>query len=517
MLFLLSIRILSQKPPKLSFENRQPSWSYYLNDHNYTIDSNIIATYDAPIFKDNYICFNGVRLGKWFDGQYVECIEIGAEAGFFKYSTFDNPKIGRETNGGLSVIDDQIYIRSFNEDLSKPLSLKPFWLSALLKQDVYDIKSNGLLTRSIVKSSDSSHIISYGMPYPPIGAAGVLTVFNKYEKDISAYYESTVINSGIRLRRHLLDNSLNILDYKEIIVGLGESKYGAYYRPNTSNNGDIIGCYSEIHPQPDTLAWKLNAVVIDKDLNLKFNTDLSYEIPVMSRINFYSIGSNGYMLFGLDRAKDSYDYLYILTENGQLIRKISLAAVGKPISRNISIAIYNLTIEGKDQLIFVYTPGDTPNKPTLFYKINDNNTFTELGQLKIKSTKNYVYLSGLFRVNENEVLVNFNEVNNTDPNHGYNVLSYHLFNLADLGIISSTSNPTIATTSLIYPNPTTDYLHISQVSETTKAEILSLDGRSISQPVITNQRIEVSALPAGLYFLRISDGNVVSNHRFIKQ
>lgn len=62
----------------------------------------------------------------------------------------------------------------------------------------------------------------------------------------------------------------------------------------------------------------------------------------------------------------------------------------------------------------------------------------------------------------------------------------------------------------IYPNPSSDYLDIVSSHEFTFIEILNIEGRIIKLvPLTDKQRVNISTLPPGLYFLRVSIGKAI--------
>lgn len=69
---------------------------------------------------------------------------------------------------------------------------------------------------------------------------------------------------------------------------------------------------------------------------------------------------------------------------------------------------------------------------------------------------------------------------------------------------------------VVYPNPTSDYLNIQNDGTLTYATILDLQGRSIASEQNTN-RVDVSGLPNGVYFVKLRSDNAQSTLKFVKQ
>ena len=70
---------------------------------------------------------------------------------------------------------------------------------------------------------------------------------------------------------------------------------------------------------------------------------------------------------------------------------------------------------------------------------------------------------------------------------------------------------------MIYPNPTSDKLHISDASDSAKYKIYSLVGSMITEGIVKNKTVQVSNLLKGTYIISVSDkGKEIINTKFVK-
>lgn len=69
----------------------------------------------------------------------------------------------------------------------------------------------------------------------------------------------------------------------------------------------------------------------------------------------------------------------------------------------------------------------------------------------------------------------------------------------------------------LYPNPATDVLHIENSEQYKEAVIYNSTGKLIISSSIETGSIDISTLPAGLYFLKLEGDMPSQHHRFIKQ
>lgn len=85
-------------------------------------------------------------------------------------------------------------------------------------------------------------------------------------------------------------------------------------------------------------------------------------------------------------------------------------------------------------------------------------------------------------------------------------------------IISSTENIVDKNTLKISPNPASDYLFFENIAALKNYNIFAADGRKIASGNLTNnRRIDISNLPAGIYFLRAEGEKRVFSGRFVKE
>jgi hypothetical protein len=69
----------------------------------------------------------------------------------------------------------------------------------------------------------------------------------------------------------------------------------------------------------------------------------------------------------------------------------------------------------------------------------------------------------------------------------------------------------------LYPNPTTSILNVSSVSENATFKVYNLLGQTVMNGRISNNSINVSNFTAGVYIIEVTDKEVTSTNRFIKQ
>jgi len=100
------------------------------------------------------------------------------------------------------------------------------------------------------------------------------------------------------------------------------------------------------------------------------------------------------------------------------------------------------------------------------------------------------------------------EILNPNINEVLNVVEGNFLDVTDYSL----------DTKLIYPNPTTDFIHISDVNlNNATALIFDINGKRVHNYAIENNRINVTKLASGTYFLNVQEGDRLFKQKFIKQ
>ncbi len=83
---------------------------------------------------------------------------------------------------------------------------------------------------------------------------------------------------------------------------------------------------------------------------------------------------------------------------------------------------------------------------------------------------------------------------------------------SDVGIQEEAENKMV-----VYPNPGSDIITITGLSEKAEATIMDATGRIVLVAEVNNNKVDVSLLANGVYVVRVETVKGVSNFRIIKQ
>jgi hypothetical protein len=70
---------------------------------------------------------------------------------------------------------------------------------------------------------------------------------------------------------------------------------------------------------------------------------------------------------------------------------------------------------------------------------------------------------------------------------------------------------------ILYPNPSSTNLYISNATQNAIAFIYDLQGRLLINRQIIDNQIDIENLQKGLYVIKISDNNILSSGKFLKE
>jgi hypothetical protein len=99
-------------------------------------------------------------------------------------------------------------------------------------------------------------------------------------------------------------------------------------------------------------------------------------------------------------------------------------------------------------------------------------------------------------------------------------VQFHCFNGKDLGINFSSSTEDDLTVKgnkfTLSPNPTNGIIRIEGPSSSVSLDITNINGQFINGVKATNNQVDISRLPNGIYILKIESGNIIEQHKILK-
>lgn len=153
--------------------------------------------------------------------------------------------------------------------------------------------------------------------------------------------------------------------------------------------------------------------------------------------------------------------------------------------------------------------------PTFGYSVNAGSTIDPI-------TGTYYFSNGsnVYGISLETGLVTSNTVINSEEGSVINMMTN--YNNC-LGAIATRPNSTLNLSQVnlqaeitLYPNPTSSTLIINSSIGIDALEVIDMQGKTVKSTYNASNNLNVEDLQAGIYFLKISSGNVIENRKFVK-
>jgi hypothetical protein len=111
-------------------------------------------------------------------------------------------------------------------------------------------------------------------------------------------------------------------------------------------------------------------------------------------------------------------------------------------------------------------------------------------------------------LNTDVVFIKLNQVDRDNKFYSSNILSVNLSNKSILNDVVKIS-----------PNPVNDILNVNinvSSSDEVNVQLFDIFGRALSNIPYSNNQIDMSALPSGIYLLKVNINGVILSERIIK-
>jgi endonuclease I len=148
-------------------------------------------------------------------------------------------------------------------------------------------------------------------------------------------------------------------------------------------------------------------------------------------------------------------------------------------------------------------------------ELSGGNPSFQIGDLATLLTWNTQDPRDDFEMNRNNVVYNWQM--NRNPFIDYPLLADYIYgaNFGQPWFAALSSTTFDANAIKVYPNPTTDYIVISGLSGSSKAEIYNVTGQLIQETTFTNETRMDLSLAAGVYLVKVSNGNQSTTRKIV--
>ena len=289
----------------------------------------------------------------------------------------------------------------------------------------------------------------------------------------------TNLNTNITLIGEMLVNG------DLLYIASGDNNGSVYVMDLTDSTNRVSPIVSNLGSAAFGLAIQGNDLYIAVRLNSKIvKVDLTQANPIVT--DFVTSTSSG----SIDDLEIYQGYLYFTTVNDNTVSRVNLNQANPMIEEVISNIPPSVGLARYQNILLIAAPEDNlvgminlDDANPVFENVT---TLTNPWNLAIENSTLYISQQSEGRIST--------------------------FNVASL----STSNSDTPSSINIYPNPTSDYIKISNLSKPVNYTLTDVTGKTIlSNTLEIHDMIDVSSLSKGVYFLSLPES--ASSYKIIKE
>jgi hypothetical protein len=241
-------------------------------------------------------------------------------------------------------------------------------------------------------------------------------------------------------------------------------------------NGNAVGTFSTTNANTIVSSGELghrNAILGTADVTSYTYSNLSWQAPASiptGGVKFYAVGLAGNGVSGT-----SNDYVY-----SQLVNATEATAL------SVNVLSFTAKNTSNGTILSWKTTDEIDNNGFELEKSTNGTEFLIMTYLKAKSAKNNEY--------------SFTELNNNTKTTYYRLK--HIDTNGKIGYSKIVSVEPAEKTILASPNPSTGLFTLKDFPSNTKVEVISALGKTFSGTVNELHQVNISHLPAGIYYVK---------------
>ena len=529
---LVAFSAFCQDTIKINFLEANPIWTHcsidktneFENKYQSLQPKNILVNNENVYLLNSALSPNGDQFG-----YIIENLNIKHGIKLWdKYNTFYNNKLSQEV----------IYLKEINSN--KELILLGLKRNGILSlnPDINDIwqytDDNASVLLKKIDSRDGSEIVHFVCPDSLESIGSNIQTFLNSNSGICAIRPDVIyttdpinpINFGFIC--YPLDSELNsYLDNDTIIYQTNDTlNIFSIERQlpilHISENVLVAFVFQDYHIK-DKHRLQLIWMDISDVLNVRVIRRQNYESLVPSSYSnlskFQSFTSNNQIVISHDYNNDNLQsylsYLLWLDENGNLNSYISECRFKNHLY-NVIKPIY----ADKSELYVLGFPSKTNRNGFDILKVSVNSdTFQYISSLTCPQNEIfYAALNCQLLKDGNLIIGGHNIV--TIGSEIKRRVQYHCFDGKDLGInISSSAEDELTVKGnkfTLFPNPTSGIIRIEGLASSATVNITNINGQFVNGVEVTNNQVDISILPNGVYIFKIESSNTIEQHKIVK-
>jgi hypothetical protein len=502
-----------------TFENYQPKWAHIVNDTTYAgyVEHTNLNTYTydgrnhfypwyKPLVHEGKVINIFVNTKNDFQGGFIEVRDFYTGKINWTYHFDLRDGDAREFPGYYNIDEDgHLYLYSFRSTEGDNYFL--FWTKANLSFRKFDMKSGHLLQHNFFEPTDPKSV--------ELGFYPSAVFLQPKNKNIEYIFKNNLNDSTNVISTIAFDEALNEINRRSIDIRRRYfyydnatifEKHGEY----TLNANHSVSEVSPTRP-PSNYEFILNKY--DSDWNLTNSISLAEILDSSTVFNYLGTQSDAHFFALRNNINQPFtpEQVKITKLNSDYTIK---ETVQLPNKRYRVYRIHKLRYD--PGMLIVATVDDQPNIE--IYKSDGNGNLSIIKSLSTK--KNIVVPNLQTELIEDRYLalnMHLRELDEKDDIiEDKDKVVTSLVDLVDFGILSSINVTEAKSKTKIHPNPSNNMVKIENINLPFHVNIFSIDGNIIKTISNSNQEIDVSTLPAGMYIFDIRNNEMHERHKVIK-
>ncbi len=514
--FLLIISSLvhsinAQQPANpLAFLNFKPKWSHYSYASSLPDSTQFYWTRRKPltINDDLYIMLN--NSDNWSQGYLIEKLNINTGELLANHQHFDKRKNERTYAFSIKKKGDYIDMLSFKENSRNIKNfIYTFWGRSNYNSYQFCANTLKVCDSTVTNPLDTSN-----------------KIINCYQDAAYLYRKGDNILNIESIRNQPTQRAyFTIRELNDKGYMVDSSEISIYFKYNTINHIQMYE-YDEnkyisfIYATDNTDFTKLEVKMVYFDSNFAIEKviDISHHLKNTTLLYLHYEDAENFVIGSYqDSLVDNYTKrtyaFYVFNHNGEKIDEVSF--------KNANLGRYEYMfatlLKPSKKILAVVRRLTNDNKVKIEFMLSNNKGSADVTKTIYpnKHIRNFYPYS----MPNNQVLCYFRDIDSTDTKYKKppSWLYWNMFTPEDLNFPVSLQEPTLQSFSF-YPNPANWQINIQADLEYDAINVYSIEGKLVQHIENQDNTLDVSDLPAGLYFFELRQrGKAITKFsKFIK-
>ncbi len=491
----------------IQFKNNPPLWQHQSKVTSFSDSIQAYLLEGEAMFDGNSVYLLHNIFNSYYQGYLFEKIEASTGNTQWQNYHFATALNERKYANTVTVHNDKVELTIFKENQTSPTLPYPVWVEANLNKTIYDKNTGSEIGNLKTNPLDS---LNLRMTIPFVLVAGNTFSSMLLPKSNNTYWylrqeAGYLVN---RTLKFVLNNEGHVIDSSSY---LSYNKYRARNHKNIQlKSGRFLSFIFTALAKNTLTDHEVKIAFFDKNVKIEKTVDYLSQLPQGS-------------YYGLAYADEEY----VIIKTNTPIQKDSVTT-----SSQISYSLFNhdglhfetVTLDNYEQFrgaVVTLLPGtktmliansvaEKEDNAIHILKSTGNNSLEKLKTIAIQKDGNILFLQTMVLTKNKDIYCSFAQTHekNIDLPAAPQWAVSMLFSGKDIGLIVADNTVEQDDKIEIFPNPTYNEFNIQTPTSYDAVRITDIVGRTVQYSEAA-ERISISSLPKGIYFIELLKKNKV--------